>query len=395
MISDFEETIKESTRHIQLSEEEKGHIRMRLVSFMRMKPVRTSLPVRLTERSSSHIISAFLFKYMPIIIGLVLFISGGMSFAAENSLPGDVLYPLKVHVNERILGNIAFSQKAKAEWESARAERRLQEVERLAVENRLSAETQAQLTARISASASEAGKHITELQSRGDLGTAAVISADLESSLDSHQKILSILAKNKKEIRTQLQAIAVHVREESERMGQVRVNIEVLAAKDEHARAAVEGKIKAAEHKLNEVLIFIQKTDSFSAEVLAQINAQAEAAQSVIVEAKAKIETGAYEESFRLLQKAMQIAQDTKQFAHTHVRLNLSLDAGILGIHLKNESRADSNAEIENKNDKEEDNDDKEETKKSEKENRSDLKDLIKSRIETETRIRVNSPITF
>ena len=423
MISDFEETIKESTRHMRLSEEEKNHIRMRLVGFIHMKPasleifssderakekghlagfwefltgfVRNSVPSRLTERSNKNVTSTILFNYMPIILGLFLLISGGMSFAAEGSLPGDVLYPIKVHVNERVRGTFSFSPKTKAEWEAKRGERRLDEVEQLAVNGRLSAETQAQIMTDLAASASLVDKHLTELQTKGDAGIAALVSADIESSLGSHKKILSILAENKKEVRAQLQAIAVHVRKESERMSQVRVNIEEHAAKDEHARAATEGKLKAAEHKLNEVLIFIDKVDSLDIEARAKIKAQTEAAQSAIAEAKVKIDAGAYEEAFRLLQHAMQTAQDAKQFAYAHVHLNLSLDAGILDIRLKIESKADSSTEIENKDGKEENNDDKEEAKNSKREERNDHKERIESRIETETRIRVDGPLPF
>lgn len=65
-----------------------------------------------------------------------------VSFAAEGTLPGDILYPVKIYVNESVLGAVAVTQKAKAEWGIALVERRLEEIEKLAVTPSISPEVQ-------------------------------------------------------------------------------------------------------------------------------------------------------------------------------------------------------------------------------------------------------------
>lgn len=59
------------------------------------------------------------------------------SYAAASSLPGDVLYPVKINVNERIEGALSVSPKASAEFAQKQMARRALEAEALAKEHRL------------------------------------------------------------------------------------------------------------------------------------------------------------------------------------------------------------------------------------------------------------------
>ena len=62
---------------------------------------------------------------------LVLFASGGLAFASQGSLPGNILYPLKVSVVEPLRGAFKFSPEAKVEFQSTLATERLIEAETL------------------------------------------------------------------------------------------------------------------------------------------------------------------------------------------------------------------------------------------------------------------------
>ena len=77
---------------------------------------------------------------MPIIIIVALLLGGGgTSFAAQSSLPGDVLYPVKIHVNEAVRSSLTFSTASKASLETELAEARLKETEELAAEGKMNA----------------------------------------------------------------------------------------------------------------------------------------------------------------------------------------------------------------------------------------------------------------
>lgn len=65
------------------------------------------------------------------VAGLTLFV--GTAYAAQTSLPGDTLYPIKVEVVEPLLGTLETSEADKLAYQVALLERRLDEVQQLEV----------------------------------------------------------------------------------------------------------------------------------------------------------------------------------------------------------------------------------------------------------------------
>ncbi len=80
--------------------------------------------------------------------GLVLFVLAGtgMVSAAQGALPGDLLYPLKVSVNEKVEVALAPTPAAKSEVQVRLAERRVDEARELSVRGRLDKKTAKALT---------------------------------------------------------------------------------------------------------------------------------------------------------------------------------------------------------------------------------------------------------
>jgi hypothetical protein len=56
---------------------------------------------------------------------------GGVAYAAEDAMPEDVLYPVKLHFNEPLVGAFHRSPERRADWEQRRLGRRLREAEHL------------------------------------------------------------------------------------------------------------------------------------------------------------------------------------------------------------------------------------------------------------------------
>jgi hypothetical protein len=115
-------------KDIKLDKSEKKAVRDNLILFMRKNPAHFGVEVQklnYSNRSSFH-------KPMAAAFAAALLIVGGVSVAAEGSLPGDVLYPVKVSINERVVDLAAVSEKADVRWETKVAERRLDEVKKLA-----------------------------------------------------------------------------------------------------------------------------------------------------------------------------------------------------------------------------------------------------------------------
>ncbi|MES2315068.1 MAG: DUF5667 domain-containing protein [Patescibacteria group bacterium] len=73
---------------------------------------------------------------------LIVLLAGGTTvFASEAALPGDILYPVKIHVSEPIKVALAVTAEAKQQIQVAQVEERLMEAEDLAVQGRLASST--------------------------------------------------------------------------------------------------------------------------------------------------------------------------------------------------------------------------------------------------------------
>ncbi|HBB43880.1 MAG: hypothetical protein UW27_C0017G0078 [Parcubacteria group bacterium GW2011_GWA1_44_13] len=125
--------IKKGAKHTRLSLVEKAEIKSVLVRHMKANPVDSSVLNARGIPSHFNINNFRNKKGISILIIGSLLMGGTVSFAAENTVPGDALFTVKLHVNETVRGVVAVTPKAKAEWEVKLVERRLEEVEKLAM----------------------------------------------------------------------------------------------------------------------------------------------------------------------------------------------------------------------------------------------------------------------
>ena len=127
--------IRNEAEKIRLSGAEK--------SAMRASIFGTPTPVVL-HRSSYVFLSP---RYLvPLFVVLVVFIGGGTTSAAQGALPGDLLYPVKVSINETVEVALAPTPAAKAEVQVRLAERRVEEAQKLSSQGRLNKKTAETLT---------------------------------------------------------------------------------------------------------------------------------------------------------------------------------------------------------------------------------------------------------
>jgi hypothetical protein len=129
---------------------------------------------------------------MPLLIGLLIAasVSGGTAFAAEGAVPGDTLYPIKTEVNENVRSAFAFNTEARAELNAWRAERRLDETQKLAARAELSDDVKARLEANFDAHAERFEARIAEI-AETDPALAAELATKFEASLAAHSAILN------------------------------------------------------------------------------------------------------------------------------------------------------------------------------------------------------------
>lgn len=118
-------------------------------------------------------------------IGLGLVAVFGVGVAANTALPGDVLYPVKVNVNEELRSSAMISTEAQAKWDAERVRRRVQEMVTLSAEGKLDAEAKAEAEAEYEKCARHAKERAAELRAEGDTEAALEIETELQMiSLD-------------------------------------------------------------------------------------------------------------------------------------------------------------------------------------------------------------------
>lgn len=166
----FHNSIKKTGEDISLSAAERARMRNTVRAYMEMKPARVQRaggPLRAPAPlpASGWFFTFRFFNLRPVaaVLVLALFISSaGVSYAAQSALPGDVLYPVKTHLNEPLKGAFAASAEAKTAWAMDVAGERVREAATLAAEGRLNASTQQELQANFEQYAKKAAAGIAK-----------------------------------------------------------------------------------------------------------------------------------------------------------------------------------------------------------------------------------------
>lgn len=359
MDKDFQ-NIFNKTEQVKLSSIEKEGMRAGLELFSIKHPVRNADTTRLLlqERSKSYI-SAFveililkplISKLQPMAIALIiaLLIGGGTSFAAEGALPGDVLYPLKVSVNEEVRSFVAISNEAQAKWDARRAERRLEEAEKLAVEGRLNTETRADIESRFESHAEAFRARAEKIEAKQDIETSFEVHSNFEASLKAHEQVLTQIASEKTSVRGEVESLLIEVRTRLNATTKVRSNIEAEVSVEANGefKAAAGGKLRAAEKKISEVRGFIERMKaSASMATHAQAEARLKVAEDLITRGKIEVEAQSYGKAFASFQEAIRIAQEAKLLVATGERINLEIKIQGIDVRTEGETKSESGQE--------------------------------------------------
>ena len=270
---------------------------------------------------------------MPaIIIAIIVVLSGGVSVAARSALPGDVLYPVKLEINENLKTAFAFSEEAKANAETSIAAERLEEAEQLAARGELGTDVATKLSQRFEARAENLNDIIDRLEADGKTEAAANLTAALETTLSVHNQILRRL--KEREVQPKVEVRAEKAAEERARMEE-KIRTEVRP----DVQAAAEGKMNAAANKIAEVKAKIDRVEAKDgAEAVAVAKTKLVVAETVFAEGKAKFEAKTYGEAFALFQESMRLAQGAQVTIDIESKIDLDV-------------RAKSNSEVDEEND--------------------------------------------
>lgn len=378
------EQFKGLVKKIALSEKEVADLRLSVSEFIKLKPIRhvrmEGTAGRIGQRS--WIPTLFSIQPMPIALAIILFVTvgGGVSLAAENALPGDALYPVKVSVNEEVRARLSTSAEARTDWEIKRLERRLSEAATVVARGEVKDEVRAQIEENFARQADKVEARIAELEEKGNIVAAAELSSNSEAVLNVHERILAKLsgealvmntaadaesstslmfsapadeAKSKKGDRNASKAkssekLLARVRESRDTALLLREKAEDRVTLESSA----EGRLKAAENKLAEVRKFLERNESgLDLDAKQEIDGKLSVSAQLVLDGKAKMSAKAYKEAFSLFLMAHRHAQEAKLMIsssqssmNSGASINISLDREAINGKVKIESDEKSKA---------------------------------------------------
>lgn len=182
-----------------LSDYERSVSRESLKLFMKEHPAEAPFGVRASDYFRSRFSSVQATHFMrlhPVALSLILVLGAGVgtSYAAEGAVPGEPLYPVKIHVNESVQAALAVSDEAKIDWSIKQVNRRLDEAEKLAYRGELTDDKRADIEARIEKSSENFDTAVLSLADTPDPAVVASAAADFETSLSNRERAFEKIA---------------------------------------------------------------------------------------------------------------------------------------------------------------------------------------------------------
>ena len=349
----FDQFIR-AARLIKPPASEKGKILREVLVFMRKHP---SAGLK-EEKGFYHqiiflirIISSARFFYslrlkpVRIIVPLfaLVFLTGGITvFAAEFSLPGDLLYPVKIKAAEPLMSVLAFSDEAKAELSVKFTERRLEEAEELAASGKLNTATQYQVVAGLKDNTSRFNELLTKFEKEGDTDTVAEISSELESSLKAHGSVLYQIGESREDSKVMLTSIILQIKANSDEVSEARFKNEakIISQSDIEVEITVNNKINTAEGIIRDARISIERNKTkIGPEAKARVEKNLKLAEQKIVEGRVELESKAYSSALSKFQESIRVAKESLLLIKAKTDLDLDIktsDPSDSGIDLEN-----------------------------------------------------------
>lgn len=331
----FFEKLNKAKEEIRLDPTSKNAMRGRLLRHIEAMEAVRGWEVLRHDTQRSFVMN--IVKPMPIMgaMMVVALVGGGTSLAAEGSLPGDFLYPIKVHVNEEMRAALSFTSKVKADWEVSRAERRLAETAALASEGKLDAKVAAELENSFNAHAEEVKSRIEELK-KDDVKNAADVASNFEASLAAHKHILTeVETRNSSTASVGVRLVEAKVGAALRTIMRVREGLEdEISSEDqseknhskEEIKTAAEAKLAGATAAIAGVHTYVKNhTTQLGTDALAKTEAQLSAAQDFIAKGNEQLHAEAYGRAFSLGNHALRTAEWARVLAEAQIKLKLNV----------------------------------------------------------------------
>lgn len=324
--------IMENAKKVMLFPDEKRDMRINIELYALSNPAKARGCLLCSLMCREDIKKAFslrLFKNLgkeSMLAAVVTFVLvvGTILAAAGESLPGNTLYPLKVHVSEQAESITAISDEARAAIETEQAEERILEAEQLALEGKLNSETRPDIESGFENAIANFHEVIERMENENKPEAALEASGNLAAIMEVHSQMLEQIMASKET--GELEPILTKIKEKSASVDEASSKMEASISEknDENFKNAAEGKLKAAEHKIAITTEFIQKA-KVSEEVRASGLEGVTEAQALLGAGKLELEAGNYGKAFVSFHKAHRRVQEAKVLVATSEKIKVDI----------------------------------------------------------------------
>jgi hypothetical protein len=177
-------SMRASSTPVQLSSLEKADSYAGITRYMK------SNPLKIQKHPLQHFFALHRVGAMAMCAVLLMGAGGGGAvYAAEDAMPEDILYPVKLHINERFMGAMHRTPERKVEWDQRRLDRRLREAEHLSEHSGLTEQRREMLEQRIEDRVDSFQKHIEGVPEE----RRAMLEENFQNRFDKHQEFLEKL----------------------------------------------------------------------------------------------------------------------------------------------------------------------------------------------------------
>lgn len=326
---------KKYTKKVGLTKQEKNDLYNNIATFVTNNPLITNSLSSRQSRWEQKNIFLLIFNSKPMIASLIaailIALSGGTAAAAENTVPGDLLYPVKININEEVRSALSLTPQSKVNWDNRRAERRLEETEKLANENKLTTTTSNMLAEKFEEFSNKASVRIEKLQANGKLTAEQVqnIKENFEVAIKAHDEVLSRIQEREQE-KTKLDPIINSLHNQASSTIKERIKNELRLVEENSSstlKIVAENRKNAANNKISEVEKFItENTDKTSAENKTMATKKLDESRALIVSGDTLYNENKYGEAIIKYTDAHRTAQEAKKYISSSFRLEKRID---------------------------------------------------------------------
>lgn len=318
----FEKSCENAIKSTTLSAHDKATMRTEIIKFMEKNPVKKNSFLKIASLVNPF---TLLSKPAPLFALLIVLSTGiGTSYASDTALPGDVLYPVKIYVNEGVRSLVVFTPESRAQWEVERASRRLEEASKLVALGTMDSQRRAGVESHFADSVVLVDKRIKDLTQAGNDDAAFEVSSRFESALRAHEEILNRLREREKAQNSEVENFIKNVDRQAEHARTIRVTFEVKGTKSN--QAAVERKLAALQTDVTVGKAFIAaQSGSLSDKSQTRVQEALARVDAAISQAHSAIDANDVSRAFIQMQSAQRELTQAKMLARSLVDLSIDL----------------------------------------------------------------------